>query len=125
MLGISRPLASLVHVLQRMAQGEIDAEIPEAARSDEIGSVGKAIEGIKAMVAQKAAEQAEIKRIADAAAAVERKRTMVELADGFEQAVGGIIGMVSSSSTELQATAQTHDCKFGHRPSQGGAHGNG
>jgi nitrogen fixation/metabolism regulation signal transduction histidine kinase len=122
MLGISRPLASLVHVLQRMAQGEIDAEIPEAARSDEIGSVGKAIE---AMAAQKAAEQAEIKRIADAATAVERKRTMVELADGFEQAVGGIIGMISSSSTELQATAQTHDCKFGHRPSQGGAHGNG
>jgi methyl-accepting chemotaxis protein len=28
------------------------------------------------------------------------------LADGFEAAVGGIVGMVSSSATELQATAQ-------------------
>ncbi|MCJ2023403.1 HAMP domain-containing protein, partial [Methylobacterium sp. J-067] len=104
--GITRPLGSLVTVLQRMAKGEIDAQIPEARRGDEIGAVGKAVEGIKTMVAQKAAEQAEIKRIADEAAARERKRTMVELADGFEAAVGGIVGMVSSSATELQATAQ-------------------
>ena len=103
--GITRPLGSLVAVLQRMAKGEIDAPIPEAKRGDEIGAVGKAVEGIKAMVAQKAAEQAEIKRVADEAAARERKRTMVELADGFEAAVGGIVGMVSSSATELQATA--------------------
>ncbi|MET0369064.1 MAG: HAMP domain-containing protein, partial [Methylobacterium sp.] len=73
--GITRPLGSLVTVLQRMAKGEIDAQIPEAKRGDEIGAVGRAVEGIKAMVAQKAAEQAEIKRIADEAAARERKRT--------------------------------------------------
>ena len=105
-IGIARPLDRLVKVLQRMAQGEIDAQIKEAARRDEIGAVGKAVEGIKAMVARKAAEEAEVKRLADAAAAAERKRTMIELADGFERAVGGIVGLVSSSATELQATAQ-------------------
>jgi methyl-accepting chemotaxis protein len=105
--GITRPLSRLVSVLQRMAQGEIDAEIKEAARRDEVGAVGKAVEGIKAMVARKAAEEAEVRRIADEAAQAERKRTMLELADGFEQAVGSIVGMVSSSATELQATAQT------------------
>ncbi len=105
-VGITRPLASLVGVLRRMAQGEIDAAIPEATRGDEIGAVGKAVEGIKTMVAQKALEQAEMRHLADEAAAQERKRTMLELADGFEQAVGGIVGMVSSSATELQATAQ-------------------
>ncbi|SFG79844.1 methyl-accepting chemotaxis protein [Methylobacterium gossipiicola] len=104
--GITRPLGNLVGVLQRMARGEIDADIREAARADEIGAVGKAVEGIKAMVARKAAEEAEVRRIADEAAATERKRTMIELADGFERAVGGIVGMVSSSATELQATAQ-------------------
>ncbi|WP_051092939.1 methyl-accepting chemotaxis protein [Methylobacterium sp. 77] len=103
---VARPLGNLVSVLQRMARGEIDAQIKEAARGDEIGAVGKAVEGIKAMVARKAAEEAEIKRGADEAAAAERKRTMIELADGFERAVGGIVGTVSSSATELQATAQ-------------------
>ncbi|WP_238231933.1 HAMP domain-containing protein, partial [Methylobacterium hispanicum] len=106
-LGISRPLGRLVAVLQRMAQGAIDAEIAEARRGDEIGAVGRAVEDIKAMVARKAAEEAEVRRIADAAAAEARRRTMVDLADGFERAVGGIVGTVSSSATELQATAQT------------------
>ncbi len=104
--GITRPLGRLVDVLQRMARGEIDAEIEEATHGDEIGAVGKAVEGIKAMVARKAAEEAEVKRRADEAAAAERRRTMIELADGFERAVGGIVGQVSSSATELQATAQ-------------------
>ncbi|MET7242244.1 HAMP domain-containing methyl-accepting chemotaxis protein [Methylobacterium sp. EM32] len=104
--GITRPLGRLVVVLQRMAAGEIDAEIKEASRGDEVGAVGRAVEGIKALVARKAMEQAEIKRLADEAAAQERRRTMIELADGFERAVGGVVGIVSSSATELQATAQ-------------------
>ncbi len=103
---ITRPIGSLVTVLQRMARGEIDAEIKEAARGDEIGAVGKAVEGIKTMVARKAAEEAEIKRRDEEAASSARKRTMIELADGFERAVGNIVGMVSSSATELQVTAQ-------------------
>jgi methyl-accepting chemotaxis protein len=105
--GLTRPLTNLVSVLRRMAEGDIDADIREASRGDEIGQVGKAVEGIKAMVARKAAEEAEIKRVADEAAAAERRRTMMELADGFERAVGGIVGMVSASATELQATAST------------------
>ncbi|ARO57257.1 methyl-accepting chemotaxis sensory transducer [Methylorubrum extorquens] len=104
--GITRPLSQLVSVLNRMAQGEIDSTIRQAARGDEIGAVGRAVEGIKTMVARKAAEDAERRQIAETAAAAERKRTMMELADGFEGAVGGIVGMVSSSATELQATAQ-------------------
>ncbi|MGE7418653.1 methyl-accepting chemotaxis protein [Methylobacterium tarhaniae] len=105
-LGITRPLGSLVAVLRRMAHGETVAEIEEARRGDEIGTVGRAVEGIRTMVAQKAAEEEEVRRIAAEAAASERKRTMMELADGFERAVGGIVGIVSSSATELQATAQ-------------------
>ncbi len=105
--GLARPLASLVSVLRRMAEGEVDANIEEAARRDEIGQVGKAVDGIKAMVARKAAEEAEVKHAADEAAAAGRRRTMIELADGFEQAVGGIVGLVSASATELQATSAT------------------
>jgi methyl-accepting chemotaxis protein len=104
---LTRPLSRLVAVLQRMARGEIEAQIAEAQRGDEIGAVGKAVEGIKAMVAEKAAEDAETKRIADAAAAADRRKTMIELADGFDRAISGIVGTVSSSATQLQATART------------------
>src|SRR5215210_5674218 len=89
-----------------MAAGEIEAEIRQAERGDEIGAVGRAVAGIKVMVTRKAAEEAEVKRGTETAAAAERRRTMIDLADGFERAVGGIVGLVSSSATELQATAQ-------------------
>ncbi|AYO82804.1 methyl-accepting chemotaxis protein [Methylobacterium brachiatum] len=106
-LGITGPLNRLVAVLQRMAKGEIEAEIAEARRGDEIGAVGRAVEGIKAMMARKAAEEADLKRKADEAAAQQQRRAMAELADRFEEAVGGIVGQVATSATELQTTAQT------------------
>ncbi len=107
MLNIQRPLSRLVAVLERMAAGEIDATIAEARRNDEIGALGRAVESIKAMVAHKAAEDLERRQIADAAAAAARQTAMTELADGFETAVGGIVGAVSSSASELQLTAQS------------------
>jgi methyl-accepting chemotaxis protein len=106
MLNIQRPLVRLVAALQRMASGEIDAEIREAQRTDEIGALGRAVENIKSMVARKAGEEAALRQAADAAAAA-RQRTMMELADNFEAAVGGIVGLVSDAAIELQATAQT------------------
>ncbi|MCJ2115894.1 methyl-accepting chemotaxis protein [Methylobacterium sp. J-001] len=107
MLNIQRPLVRLVAALQRMASGEIDAEIREAQRTDEIGALGRAVENIKSMVARKAGEEAALRQAADAAAAAARQRTMMELADNFEAAVGGIVGLVSDAAIELQATAQT------------------
>ncbi|MGU3285788.1 methyl-accepting chemotaxis protein [Methylobacterium mesophilicum] len=104
--GVTRPLGSLVAVLQRMAKGEIDATIAEARRGDEIGAVGRAVERIKESVARRAAEEAEHKRAADAAASAERRRARLDLAEGFEQAVAGIVEQVASSATELQATAR-------------------
>ncbi|MFC6744506.1 methyl-accepting chemotaxis protein [Methylobacterium persicinum] len=109
LLGILRPLGGLIQVLQRMAGGDTEADIVEARRGDEIGAVGKAVAGIKDMVGRKAAEETEIKRRAEEALAIERKRTMVELADSFEGAVGGIVQLIASSATELQATAQQLD----------------
>jgi len=104
--GVTRPLGSLVAVLERMAKGEIDATIAEAQRGDEIGAVGRAVEGIKASVARTAAEEAERKRAADIAAAAARRRARLDLAQSFEQAVAGIVEQVASSATELQATAR-------------------
>ncbi|MCJ2136782.1 methyl-accepting chemotaxis protein [Methylobacterium sp. J-026] len=107
MYGVTRPLAALVRTLDRMALGEIDAEIRQAARGDEIGAVGRAVEAIKRMVAQRATEQAEAVRRADEAAAVERRRAMFALAERFEHAMGGIVDTVSSSATDLRVAAES------------------
>ncbi|MGU3662951.1 methyl-accepting chemotaxis protein [Methylobacterium sp. A49B] len=104
--GITRPLDRLVAALQRMAGGETDAALAEAARRDEIGAVGRAVEGIKAMVARGAAEAAERRHADEAAAAAARKRATLDLADAFERAVAGLVGLVSSAAATLQDTAR-------------------
>ncbi|ACA15555.1 methyl-accepting chemotaxis sensory transducer [Methylobacterium sp. 4-46] len=106
-IGITRPIGRLVGVLERMAAGEIDAEIAEARRGDEIGAIGRAVERIKTMVARAAADEAERRRVAEVAAAAARREAMTSLAVEFERAVGGIVGLVSSSATGLRATAET------------------
>ncbi|MGU3359051.1 methyl-accepting chemotaxis protein [Methylobacterium sp. M6A4_1b] len=104
--GITRPIGQLVEALRRMARGDSDAAILGRDRRDEVGAVGRAVEEIRALVARKASEEAERRQIADDAAAAKRRRTMYELADGFETAVGTIIATVSASAGALQVTAE-------------------
>ncbi|GJD95642.1 hypothetical protein OCOJLMKI_2855 [Methylobacterium iners] len=106
MMNITHPLRSLVRSLDRMAQGDFGVDIAEAARGDEIGTVGRSVEAIKVQAQRKAAEEAEARLTADAVAARDRQSAMQDMADRFEAAVGSIIGQVSASAAELQATAE-------------------
>jgi methyl-accepting chemotaxis protein len=104
--GIAKPMRALVGLLQRLAKGE-DIEITGTERKDEIGETAQAVNGIKAMLAQKARDEAEAKIRQDQVAAQQRKADMIKLADQFEGAVGEIVETVSSASTELEASAST------------------
>ena len=106
MMNITRPLKSLVRALDRMAQGDFGVHIAEAARNDEIGAVGKAVEAIKVQAERKAVEEAESRLTADAVATRDRQNAMQNMAERFETAVGSIISQVSASAAELQTTAE-------------------
>jgi methyl-accepting chemotaxis protein len=106
-LGISRPLTQLNGALGRMAAGELDIEIPGAARGDEVGDMAKTVVVIRKNAEQKARAEAEAKANQDQIAAKQRKADMIKLADDFESAVGEIVETVSSASTELEASATT------------------
>ncbi|MGY4309975.1 methyl-accepting chemotaxis protein [Bradyrhizobium sp. USDA 4369] len=102
--GIARPMRALVRVLQGMARGEAPAMVG-LDRKDEIGDTAWAVEGVSQMLAEKARHEAEAKIAQDQIAAEQRRAEMQTLADGFEAAVGQIIEVVSSASTELEASA--------------------
>jgi methyl-accepting chemotaxis protein len=106
-LGISRPLTRLNGALGKMAAGELDIEIPGAARGDEVGDIAKTVVVIRKNAEQKARAEAEAKANQDQIAAKQRKADMIKLADDFESAVGEIVETVSSASTELEASATT------------------
>lgn len=103
---VSRPVHRMAGVMHKVAQGDLTAEVPNAGERSEIGEMAGALQVFKDNLARTRQLEEETV-LARASAEEQRKRAMRDMADSFEAAVGGVIGMVSSSATELQATAQT------------------
>ena len=106
MVDISMPVRRMTDVMRRLADRDFDAVVPDVRRKDEIGAMAGSVQVfkdnlIRTMVLEEETAQAR------ASAEEQRRAAMRQMAEIFEGAVGGIVGMVSSSATELQATAQT------------------
>jgi methyl-accepting chemotaxis protein len=105
-LGVIRPVVRMTSVMKHLADGDLEIEIPSVERRDEIGEMAEAMQVFKTnMIETKRlrAEQSEI----EARQAQRRRADMIKLADDFEGAVGEIIETVTSTSTELEASART------------------
>jgi methyl-accepting chemotaxis protein len=104
---IVKPVVGLVEAMKKLATGDFSVVLPGLGRKDEVGQMAEAVEEFKIKAAEKAQREAEEKEEADRKLAAERKEAMLQLANAFEQAVGGIVETVSSASTELEAAAGT------------------
>jgi methyl-accepting chemotaxis protein len=87
---VTKPLAVLVGLLQRLAKGE-EVEITGIERRDEIGATARAVNGIKEMIAQKAQREAQEKVEQDRRSATERDAALARMEDEFQATVGGIV----------------------------------
>ncbi|MET0720283.1 MAG: methyl-accepting chemotaxis protein [Tardiphaga sp.] len=105
--GIIGPLSGLTAGMKELANGNFGVVLPGLARKDEVGDMARAVETFKVKAEEKARAEAEARITQDQAAAGQRKREMVKLADDFEHAVGNIVETVSSASTQLEASAGT------------------
>ena len=103
-LRVVRPLVRMTRSMGTLAQGDTDAAVPHLGRRDEIGAMAKAVQVFKdGMIRNKALEAEAAQARLDSEA--QRQEMMLSLADRFEHAIGGIVDMVSSAATEMQATA--------------------
>ncbi|MBV8837545.1 MAG: MCP four helix bundle domain-containing protein [Alphaproteobacteria bacterium] len=105
-LGIARPIGRITQAMGSLAGGDTQAAVPFAARGDEIGHMAAAVQVFKDNMIRTRTLEAEHKQ-AEQRAAMHRKAEMHQLADQFETAVGGIVGTVSSASSQLEAAAGT------------------
>ncbi len=103
---VSRPVRQMTELMGRLAQGDTGTAVPFQERREEVGAIACAVQVFKENLIRTRALEEET-ALARASAEEQRRAGMRQMADSFEQAVGGIVGMVSSSATELQATAQT------------------
>ncbi len=103
-VGIARPIGRINEVLNELAKGNFQVAAYGDDRKDEVGDIAKSAETFRANGMETERLRAE-QEAAKAAEAEKQKAMMRDLADRFEQAVGGIVDMVSAAATEMQATA--------------------
>ena len=103
---VSRPIRRMTGLMSRLANGDAGVEIPYRERREEIGAMAGAVQVFKDNLIRSRVLEEE-SALARAGAEAQRKAAMREIADGFERAVSGIVGAVSSAATELQATARS------------------
>ncbi len=103
---VSKPLSAMTSTMQHLAAGRLDVAIPGIGRHDEIGEMGGAVEVFKVNAVERLRlEQAQ--KETESRTAAERKAEMHRLADGFQAAIGAIVGTVATASSDLEAAATT------------------
>ncbi|MEJ8473891.1 methyl-accepting chemotaxis protein [Roseibium algae] len=102
--GISKPVMGITSVMNTLANNDLTVEVVGAERKDEVGQMAKAVQVFKDnAIAVKRMEQEQAE--AEGRTREERRQATLEMADQFERSVGGIVEMVASAATEMQATA--------------------
>jgi methyl-accepting chemotaxis protein len=101
---ITRPLAHLTGQMADIAGGKLDTVVDMAGRHDEMGAMAQAVEVFRNGMTERnrlVSEQQDAARRADA----ERRSSLLRLADGFDEEVSGLVDLISSAASHMEATA--------------------
>ncbi len=104
--GISGNIIGMTTAMQGLAGGDMTVDIPADGQRDEVGEMAKAVQIFKKSMIE-AAELRQAQEEQARRAEKEKRAMMNRLADEFESSVKGVVGIVSSAATELQAAAQS------------------
>jgi methyl-accepting chemotaxis protein len=102
--GVIQPIIKMTEVMKRLAGGELASEIPSLGRKDEVGAMAGAVQIFKENALRVRAMEAE-QTLSAGKAEADRKAAMLEVAEGLEEAVGNVVRMVSSASSEIETAA--------------------
>jgi methyl-accepting chemotaxis protein len=103
---ISKPIVAITGTMERLAKGEMQVEVLGIDRADEVGGMARALSVFKEGLHETdrlRGEQAAAGRRAEA----EKKTALTRMADAFEAGVKDVVEAVSSSATEMEASART------------------
>ena len=103
---ISVPIVNMTDSMQALAGGNLETEISGQDRKDEIREMAGAVQVFKENAVERARLEADQAK-QDERLETEKRVTMNKLADDFESSVQGVVQTVSTSSSQLQTTAQT------------------
>ncbi|MCM0021279.1 MAG: methyl-accepting chemotaxis protein, partial [Tagaea sp.] len=102
--GITKPVSGMTEAMRKLAEGDLATEVPAKTNKDEVGAMAQAVQVFKDNAIRVKAMEEEQKAL-EAKSIAEKKAAMMSMADQFESKVGGVVAGVSSSATQLQASA--------------------
>jgi len=103
--GVSRPLGRAAGAVARLSNGDLDVEIQDDGRKDEVGALTRALAVFKAHMLQTRKLEAEAAASA-ARACDERRAHAQEMAEAFDRSVNAIVAEVANAAAEFQGTAR-------------------
>ncbi|MGE5505187.1 MAG: methyl-accepting chemotaxis protein [Actinomycetota bacterium] len=103
--GVTRPLDRLRAVMERLAKGDLSAEVAGSDRGDEVGAMARTVQVFKdnaLQVERMKKEQEEAKARAEQS----RREELLALANRFEADVSKVVSGVGSASRDMEGSAQ-------------------
>lgn len=103
---ITGAISRLTTAMKKVADGDLTIEVPSLGRKDEIGNMASALQVFKEN--SQAMEHMQQQEVMQKKANEEQKKGMMrDLANKFESSVKGVVDMVASAATEMDATSRT------------------
>jgi methyl-accepting chemotaxis protein len=102
---IARPIQAMTAAMRSLAAKDVTVEIPAQGRTDEVGQMADAVAVFKENMIK--ADQHIAAEKAGQLAKEQRAKHLADLVGDFETKIGGLVGVLSSASTEMEATAQS------------------
>jgi methyl-accepting chemotaxis protein len=103
---VSRPLAALATAIAKLADGQLNVDIPAQDRRDEIGTLGRAVASFQTQLREVEGMRQQ-REAAEKASATERRAALHQLAATFTASVAGIVDVVLNSARTLQTNAES------------------
>jgi methyl-accepting chemotaxis protein len=102
---VTRPVKVMTDTMTRLTEGNVEVEVLGRRRRDELGGMARAVQIFKDSAIDKIRLEQD-QSDAQQRAETEKRETIKTMADRFERSVKEVVDGVSSSATEMQATAQ-------------------
>jgi methyl-accepting chemotaxis protein len=104
--GLVRPLGKICGVMDDLAKGNLNVDVPFVEHRNEIGHIARSLSVFKNRLNEAERLRAE-REDGTARAVAERKLAMNQLASSFEKSVGAIVAGAASAAAEMQSSAQS------------------
>ena len=104
-LGVIRPVVRMTAVMKRLAQGDLDVEIPSAARKDEIGQMAQTVEVFKTSTIENVKLREHQRQSAEDATEAKRS-AMLKMADAVEHETTKSVQSISAATKGVDVAAR-------------------